>query len=552
MLYLLIFISGFVLALFSTPYVITQLVKHEIVDLPGERKWHKGAIPRMGGIVIYLISVILFLSYSSNTYSIKFLVLCSVPLLACGILDDIKDINWRVKFFIQIFVAGGMIYFIGQYINAIQLFGFTIGYPYDYIIMLIFIVGVFNSMNLMDGMDGLVSGFSLISFSVIFGLAFADNNGALLVLTAALAGSTLGFFKYNYYPARVFLGDTGSLTLGFFLVLCSMLLVLKDGNQILNLTFAVILLGVPIVDTFKVMIVRLLKRHNPFLPDRNHLHHVIFGCDVNHKTTVFIIHAFSFSFTVTAVYYVKISHHVAIAAFAFLSLLLISAKFLIRKLSGTFVKTMYVNLRDSLPQYTINFYKRFFVPLSILVISFLFFFIMPGRTEIRHEFIFLFIIASIVLFVIFIYQNFQSKLFNEVYVLINIAVFFALSNISHPFITSLHINYLVLKNIVTITLAVLVLLILFFIMVRERWFGMKVSFLSKYDIGLLILVSIVVVFQDYISYPKFYSVSGKLIFGFIAYLTYKIIAHFSEKISRLFLYLTFAFTLITFISMYLA
>lgn len=550
MLYLLIFISTFALALIFTPYVIDKLIKLSIVDHPGGRKMHNGDIPRMGGIVIYTISVIAFFFYAPHLYSTRMIILSSLILASCGIYDDVKGIKWYMKFLLQVITAAGMVYFLSSYINTIELFGITLTQPYGYIIMVIFIVGVINSVNLMDGMDGLVGGFSLIVFLIIFCLAFADNNVILMVLTASLAGSTLGFSKYNYHPAKVFLGDTGSLTLGFFLILSSILLLLKNGNGILDLTFPLILFGLPVLDTLKVMTVRIKNKRNPFLADRNHLHHIIFGNNINHKTTVFIIHSFTFLFIFTAIYYLKASGLIAGIAFAALALMLISIKNVLEILRGSFIHQTYIALRDNTPHFIMGFYKKFFVPLAIILLAILFFLLIPGKSEIRHQVLLLAIIGTVVLFLIFLSQNSRSKLFNDVYVLINVAMFFGITNLSRPLFSTLHLDYNIIKNTVLVSLAVLVLLLLVFLLVREKLFNMEISFLTKYDFILLAIVSAVVLLQDFIKDPRFYSISGKFIVGFVAYLIYKVIVHFNKEISRWFLYLTFMITLITFVFMY--
>ena len=550
MLYLLIFLTTFTLALFSTPFVIEKLIKLGIVDHPGGRKKHNGSIPRMGGIVIYTISVIAFFFYAPGNYSVRTIILFSLILLFTGMYDDIKGLKWSIKFILQGITAGGMVFVLSNYINKIQLFGLTFSQPFGYIILVFFIVGVINSLNLMDGMDNLVGGFSLIIFLIIFGLAFAVNNTVLLVLTVSLAGSTLGFSKYNRHPAKIFLGDTGSLILGFFLILSSILLTMNTGSGTLDLTFSLMLFGIPIVDTFKVMIVRILNKKSPFLPDRNHLHHVIFGNNVAHKTTVFIIHTFTVISIFTAIYYLKASHPIAEAGFVLFVLMMLFVKRLLIVLKGSLIHRTYIYFRRIAPQFIITFYSRFFVPVSILLLSILFFFLIPGKTAIKHQTMLLLIIGSVALFLIFLSQNFKSKLFNDVYVMVNVTVFLGITNLSHPLFASLNLNYDIIKNAVLIALSILVLLLLIFFMVRDKFFDIKVSFLTKYDFILLGVVSSVVILQDFIKYPQFYSLSGKFIVGFIAYMVYKVISHFDKELSRWFYYLTFVVTFITFMFMY--
>ena len=529
MLYLLIFITTFTLALISIPFVIDKLTKHSIIDYPGGRKMHETAVPRMGGIVIYLLGCLAVFFYAPHLYSVRMIILSSLILAFCGIYDDIKGVKWNVKFLLQVAAAEGMVYFLSNYIKSIKLFGVSLPQPFGYIITVIFIVGVINSVNLMDGMDGLLSGFSLYIFIIIFVLAYIDNNIVLMVLTAALAGSTLGFSKYNYYPAKVFLGDTGSLTLGFFLVLSSLLLPLKLGNGNLDLTFSLILFGLPVIDTLKVMVIRIINKRNPFLADRNHLHHIINGYNIKHRTTVFIIHSFTFLFVFTAVYYLETSGVIAGIDFLLLALMLIFIKNVLDILRDSFIHKAYLILRDRTPQIIIVFYKKFFVPLAVILLAVLFFLLTPGRSEIRHQVLLLGIIGMVVLFLIFISWNFKSNLFNDVYVLINVAIFLSVTNLSHPLFNTLHLDYNLIKDTVLISLSILVLLLLVFLLVREKLFDMKVSFLTKYDFIFLAIVSAVVILQDFIKYPRFYSISGKLIVGFIAYLIYAVSRKFYTK-----------------------
>lgn len=550
MLYLLIFFSCFALTLYATPYIIEQLTKLEVIDRPGERKLHSTPVPRMGGIIIYVVSVLSFFCYSEDLYSTKMIVLCSCLLVFCGVYDDMKGLGWRPKFVIQAVTAVGMIAFLRLYVQHIVLFGIVLPDIIGYAILLLFIIGVMNSINLMDGMDGLLSGYAILVFLALFVFAYMYSNGVLLILTIGLAGSLLGFFKYNYHPAKIFLGDTGSLTIGFFLVLSSILLSLTANSGTLDLTFCIILLGLPIIDTLKVILIRILNKRNPFLPDKIHLHHIIFGAKVRYKTTVFVIYSITLFFIASAFYYLKFSHWEGIVIFALFAMLLLAVKFLIRKLRDSFAHRVYARFRDSVPSLVIKLYKQYYVPVAVVLLTLLFVFMIPGQAIAKHGYMLLLLIACISLFLVFLYQQTKSPKYNELFVMLNVVVFFGLTDFSNPLFMDFHISYQIMKIIIIAALSSLILLILLFLLVREKIFGVQNKFFSKYDIIFLFAVSLAVVLQNYFVYPKFYSVSGKLILGFIAYLSYKIITYFDKRFSKVFFYMTFLLTLITFVFIY--
>ncbi len=276
MKYPLIFFAGLVITIFLTPYLITFLQRFEIVDKPDQRRINKTTIPRMGGIVIFIVVMLLIFSFFPDLNSIRLLIVSALLISVCGTLDDILTTKWHVKFLFIFIASMFLITYFSPSFSTLKLLGVTLPSPLDYIVLCVFMVGVINSVNLLDGLDGLASGFSLLVFSMFFVLANILQDELLMVSMAALAGTLLGFLNYNAHPAKIFLGDTGSLLLGFFLLFSSVSISNKLSLDELDLTFAIIVLGVPIIDTLKVMLTRILKKKNPFHPDKTHIHHVIF------------------------------------------------------------------------------------------------------------------------------------------------------------------------------------------------------------------------------------------------------------------------------------
>ena len=327
---LIIFYISLLATLFSTPFFIDFFTKHKIIDLPGGRRINTYAVPRMGGLIIYLTSILSIIIFHDHLEEIKYFILGSVLLVAVGIIDDIKDVSYKKKFIVQFIAAGFLVAFLLQGDIKLSFLGLNIPYPFDIIILTIFIVGVINAINLYDGLDGLVAGFSLQVVIVTFIIGWQINDELLLILSISLIGSLTGFLKYNAHPAKIFLGDCGSLTLGFFLVMASLISSKNVNTGNLDFTFSFILLATPIIDTLKVMFVRIKNGRNPFVSDTSHVHHIILGSNVKHKTTVFILQGFSLLFAITAILYLN-NFAISIVLFAFLVLLLLMIK---RMLSG--------------------------------------------------------------------------------------------------------------------------------------------------------------------------------------------------------------------------
>jgi UDP-GlcNAc:undecaprenyl-phosphate GlcNAc-1-phosphate transferase len=167
----------------------------------------------------------------------------------------------------------------------------------------------------MDGIDGLVTQFSFLIFALNFVLGFLLNNVFIMFISITFIGVLLGFMIYNVYPARIFLGDGGSLTLGLFLVVTCIEVSLTKYSGSLNLTPAVFTLALPVIDTVRVVIIRLINKKSPFLPDQNHLHHRILKGGIDQKSTVMILLAISLIFLFSALFYFRENYFLAYILF---------------------------------------------------------------------------------------------------------------------------------------------------------------------------------------------------------------------------------------------
>lgn len=541
MIYVLIFFISLTLTIFSLPYAISFLTKLDIVDQPGERKIHTAPIPRMGGIVIFLVTAVVLISFVPDLHKIRLVLTSSSLLLVCGMVDDKRGLDWKKKFILQFAAAAAAVIFLAPMFDMISLFTVAIPAPWSYIVLTVFIVAAVNSINLMDGMDGLVTGFALIVFFMIFWLAYLANNTFLLVMCAALVGSTLGFLKYNAFPARIFLGDTGSLVLGMFIMLAALLITPSyNSGRTLSLTFPLILLGLPLADTFKVMLVRLWNNKSPFLPDRNHFHHVLIGNNIHHKYAVFILQMISIVFILLAYYYMVVSKGYALTLYGIFGLTLLFMKPLVQGL----VRSR--NFRDNakvvinrMPGAYISIYKNFLMPLSLFASALLIAFLLPGDSKITTLTTTILIAACSVLFFISHYQFLKNGIFSETYVLINLLIFSAIAGLSSPLLSSLTVSASVSQVIVRFSYLFLFLFIVFFLLTRERLFDRKPAFLSGLDLIILVLIFLMTVVQNFVKAAGLDFMGIHLVIGFGIYLWYKIMLNWKTSFGVYMFYLSF-------------
>ena len=257
----------FFICLFATFIFTPQLSKTfkrlGIVDSPGGRRIHKNVIPKMGGVVITVVGLIVLTLYLYASICFVYLLLSFLVIIACAVFDDIFELNCIKKFICQNVSSVLLILFLQPYFTELKLFGIIIPDYFDLVVLHVFIVGALNAVNLLDGLDGLLSGFSLLVFAIILSVAALTGNYFLAVLSASLMGTLLGFLRYNSFPASIFLGDTGSLSLGFLLVFSTIFSSLSITPFVLDLTLPVILLALPLVDCVKVFCQRILNKQNP-------------------------------------------------------------------------------------------------------------------------------------------------------------------------------------------------------------------------------------------------------------------------------------------------
>jgi UDP-GlcNAc:undecaprenyl-phosphate GlcNAc-1-phosphate transferase len=329
MLYLQIFITSFLITLIITPFVIKHFISVGIVDKPNKRKVHQSVIPRMGGVIVFVVSILVFISFFRGIDEYRIFLISSFIIAIIGNLDDVFALKWSHKLLAQIVVASFITFDIFTRIDQVYLFGIVLPEFIAVLLLITFISGLLNGINFLDGLDGLVCGYSIISLVIVLFLGYTSGNQFIIILSVGILGSLLGFMKFNTYPARIFLGDTGSLSLAFFLVYLVLLTGIEhtETKNSIDFTFVLIFFALPITDTIKVIVKRLLNGQSPFIADKSHLHHKIIGLEVRQKISTFIIHLFSILFVSLAfLYYDNNSIYVIFATIALVFVVLLIPK----------------------------------------------------------------------------------------------------------------------------------------------------------------------------------------------------------------------------------
>ncbi len=300
---LLCFITAFVVTLIAIPPIISLIRKYNLFDKPNARKEHSVPIPTMGGVAIVagmMLSLFLWFPFSNSIPQICFFFSVLV-MFGLGIMDDLKDLSAKYKFIIQAGLAG-LIAISGIRIVSFEgLFGiYELPMMAQYTFTFLAIVGITNAFNLIDGIDGLAGGIGFMSL-IILGLFLTlsgDVNTALIAF--ALAGGMLAFMYFNLNPARIFMGDTGSLILGFVIaVLCIRLLQVNifSVNPIIPHApvFVLGIVFIPVFDTIRVFATRIWRGKSPFVADKTHIHHLLTNQGFSHAFAaklICVIHGF--------------------------------------------------------------------------------------------------------------------------------------------------------------------------------------------------------------------------------------------------------------------
>ena len=302
--YVLIFLMALAIALVVTPFAIKIAPRIGAVDIPlDDRRMHKTAMPRFGGIAIYLGTVISMVAFLPLNWQLFGVIAGGTIIFVVGIIDDIVGMPAKVKLIFQIICAIILFQFSVRISFASNPFGggyFFFPWWLSLIITVIWIVGITNTINLIDGLDGLAAGVASIASVSIAYTAYLSDRPDIALATLAIAGSSLGFLKYNFNPAKIFMGDGGSLFLGFMLAGISVMGPMK-GATLIAAVVPMFVLALPIFDTAFAILRRLLNGRPIMEADKGHLHHRLMAAGLGQKRTVLTLYGISGIMGVSAI-----------------------------------------------------------------------------------------------------------------------------------------------------------------------------------------------------------------------------------------------------------
>ena len=297
-----IFISSVAISILVIPVMWRLAPRLGMLDTPDARKVHTMPIPRIGGWGIVLGTLCSVLAWAPLNPLIQTYVFGSLVMFATGVMDDRRGLGHYKKFLAQLLAVAPVVLYAELYVHKLPLMGQTtlppeLGIPFTVFAM----IGAINAINHSDGLDGLAAGQSLLSLIAIALIAHFYGGSVAVVIAVAAIGGVLGFLLYNNHPARIFMGDAGSLFLGFTLAFLIVLLT-QRVNPTLSPALTVPLLGLPIIDILAVLGQRVYYGLNWFRATRNHLHHRLLDLGCKHSTTVSIIYLIQAYFVIGAIY----------------------------------------------------------------------------------------------------------------------------------------------------------------------------------------------------------------------------------------------------------
>ncbi len=316
-IYMIIVPFLFVLAII--PFIKKVAVHVGAMDIPNGRKVHKEPMPRLGGLGIYMGFLLGYILFGEMSIRMNAILMGSIIIIITGIVDDINPIPAKVKFLFQI-LAACVVAFYGQILlRDLSAFGFYINFGvFSYPITVLFIVAVINCINLIDGLDGLAAGLSSIYFLTI-GIViiwWTHTFGLDVMITYIMLGATLGFLCHNFNPAKIFMGDSGSMFLGYMIAVIALL---GFKNVTLTTLLAPIcLLAIPIMDTLFAILRRIINKKPIDEPDKEHLHHQLLNLNLSHRNTVLVIYFVDMLFAVAMLVYILYDNTVGVIMYAIL------------------------------------------------------------------------------------------------------------------------------------------------------------------------------------------------------------------------------------------
>ncbi len=284
------FIASLIICMALIPPLMATAGRLQFVDMPGGRKLHSDPVARVGGIALGIGTFAAILIWAPQDEIVVASLLGGLIILLFGAWDDRVGLNYRIKFLGQLLAAGAVMWLGGVHLGSVPFVAESAAPAWLSVpLTLVVLVGVTNAVNLADGLDGLAGGLTLLSSAGMAYLAYSSGDSVVMLMMVAVLGGLLGFLRFNTYPARIFMGDAGSQFLGFYLGV-SFIVLADPARGPYSPMLGLFILGLPLLDTIGVIVLRLLEGRSPFVADLNHLHHRLLALGLSHHEAVLLIY----------------------------------------------------------------------------------------------------------------------------------------------------------------------------------------------------------------------------------------------------------------------
>jgi len=339
-----VFLTGsisFIITLFAIPAIMRVAQEKKLYDLPDARKLHTKPIASLGGVGIFIGFFLVTLLTISNHQSqeFQFFFASAIVIFFLGLKDDILILSARKKFLGQLAATAILVHLGNVRIDSMHgFFGFGhIPLLLSYLVSYITIIVVVNAYNLIDGVDGLAGSLGVLTMTIFGGYFYIAGMPVYSMLAFAMAGSLVAFLFFNYHPAKIFMGDSGSLLIGlvnailvikFITVADSPAVKLPIGSAV-AMGFSILI--VPLLDTLRVFSIRIAKGRSPFSPDRNHIHHLLLDRGLNHRYVTFSCLGLNIAFILMAYFGRSFGPTILICSMTAMSFAFVGALMFVRK-----------------------------------------------------------------------------------------------------------------------------------------------------------------------------------------------------------------------------
>lgn len=327
-------ITAFVISFLIVPVIIKYSLRKNLVDIPGRRKIHKKVTPSMGGIAIFFgffISTLIWVDFQYWS-EIKFILVALFVIFFIGVRDDLVPLRAFVKLIGQIMAACLLIFLFDLRLRSLYgLFGVNeLPTAVSYVVTMFTIIAITNSFNLIDGLDGLAGTIAIIAMLCFGSWFYLVGDQIFAIISFTMLGAIFAFLIFNWEPSEVFMGDTGALVIGMTLAILAIHFINTNHNLPADTSYrftssiatAGCFIMIPLVDTGRIIILRLLKGQSPFRPDKSHIHHAIMRLGKTHSQTTLILSATQIFFVIMAVVLKGYSEMIVLSSIIFISIVL--------------------------------------------------------------------------------------------------------------------------------------------------------------------------------------------------------------------------------------